>query len=67
MPGFGGIEVYNAIRSRRPGLEARIVFMTGGAFTSQIEDFLDSGSYRCLDKPFNRKQVLDLIEAVSRG
>lgn len=62
MPGMGGIEVYERIRAEYPGLERRIVFMTGGAFTTIAAEFLASVENRRLEKPFS----LGLIERIVR-
>lgn len=35
MPGMSGIELYDAVQARWPGLEKRIVFITGGTFGPQ--------------------------------
>jgi PAS domain S-box-containing protein len=62
MPGMSGAELYNRIQADWPGLEDRIVFMTGGAFTAGAADFLTSVPNRRLEKPFS----LGLIEQIVR-
>jgi PAS domain S-box-containing protein len=62
MPGMSGIELYHALRAERPGLERRIVFMTGGAFTSRTAEFLASVDNRRVEKPFS----MGLIEKIVR-
>ncbi len=62
MPGMSGMDLYHRIKAARPGLEARIVFMTGGAFTASAADFLASVPNRRLEKPFS----LGLIEQIVR-
>jgi PAS domain S-box-containing protein len=62
MPDLGGVEIYQTVRQRWPGLERRIVFMTGGAFSSQARAFLDSVDNPCLDKPFNLRAIDEAIE-----
>ncbi len=57
MPGIDGIEVYRRIREARPGLEKRIVFMTGGAFTPEARAFLESVPNPRLEKPFTFEQL----------
>src|SRR5262249_6766686 len=42
MPSVSGIDVYETIRRKRPGLERLLVFMTAGAFTSTAREFLRS-------------------------
>jgi two-component system, cell cycle sensor histidine kinase and response regulator CckA len=52
MPGVTGADVYARLAAGRPGLERRIVFMTGGAFTDAARAFLDRVPNRRLEKPF---------------
>jgi len=62
MPGMSGIELYERVRTERPGLEQRIVFMTGGAFTTRAAEFLASVDNLRVEKPFS----LGLIESIVR-
>jgi CheY-like chemotaxis protein len=62
MPGMNGIDLYERLRAERPGLERRIVFMTGGAFTAHTAEFLASVDNRRIEKPFN----MGLVETIVR-
>jgi PAS domain S-box-containing protein len=62
MPGMSGMELYDRLRRERPGLERRIVFMTGGAFTDRTAEFLSSIDNRRVEKPFS----LGLVEQIVR-
>jgi PAS domain S-box-containing protein len=62
MPGMSGIELFELIREERPGVEKRVVFMTGGAFTHRAAEFLASVENRRVEKPFS----LGLIERIVR-
>jgi signal transduction histidine kinase len=53
MPEMTGIDVYQRVKEREPGLERRIVFLTGGAFTEQARGFLATVPNLRLDKPFS--------------
>jgi len=64
MPDMNGRDVYERIRARHPGLEHRIVFVTGGAFVPSLETFLDSIDNPRLNKPFTIDQVHTLIRSV---
>jgi len=57
MPEMSGIDLYDRFREVRPGLERRMVFMTGGAFTPRATEFLASIDNRRIDKPFSLKAV----------
>jgi PAS domain S-box-containing protein len=62
MPGTSGIDVYHRTRAERPGVERRIVFMTGGVFTARAAEFLASIDNRRIEKPFS----LGLVEEIAR-
>ena len=62
MPGMNGIDLYERLRVDRPGMERRIVFMTGGAFTAHTAEFLASVDNRRIEKPFS----LGLVEQIVR-
>lgn len=58
MAHFTGMDLYEVVRAARPGMERRIVFMTGGAFTADGRAFLAKVPNRCLEKPFEKEEVL---------
>ena len=57
MPGVSGIELYEQLARTRPDAAARVVFVTGGAFTPGAADFLAGVPNRCLEKPFDAAAV----------
>jgi CheY-like chemotaxis protein len=61
MPGMSGIELFRALKARAPGMEERLVFMTGGAFTAEAESFLDEVSNPRVEKPFDFASVDRLL------
>ena len=61
MPELSGIEMYSMMD---PADRARIVFMTGGAFTQQAREFLASTNRPRLQKPFTEADVRTAIERV---
>jgi UPF0271 protein len=65
MPGMSGIDLYDRLREARPGLERRIVFMTGGAFTARAAEFLASVDNRRIEKPFSLKLVERIAEEMA--
>jgi CheY-like chemotaxis protein len=67
MPGMSGIELFQAVKSRVPGLEERLVFMTGGAFTPEAEAFLDEVSNDRVEKPFDFASVDRLLRLAAAG
>jgi CheY-like chemotaxis protein len=64
MSGMNGITFYRSVAERFPGLEKRIVFVTGGIFDNEAKRFLDMVPNLCLEKPFRFE---DLHRAVSEA
>jgi len=65
MPEVSGMDFYDQLRSRRPGAEARIVFMTGGAFTRRAKTFLDTVKNPWLEKPFAPEKLNDVLRQMT--
>jgi len=61
MPQMSGAEFYRALQRMDQRYEARVTFMTGGAFTTSARQFLDAIPNRTLEKPFTREQLLALM------
>jgi CheY-like chemotaxis protein len=57
MPEMGGIEWFEEVRRLAPGLAARVVFVTGGAFTAAARAFLEGVDNPRLEKPFSPADV----------
>jgi len=62
MRGFDGIDVYNAIASKRPDLADRFIFCTGAAITDRVFKFLDRNDLTLLAKPI---EPVTLLQAIS--
>lgn len=67
MPDTSGIELYRWIRERRPELIDRLVFMTAGAFTREVRQFLSSVPNTVLHKPFDTKTLRWIVGQRVRG
>jgi signal transduction histidine kinase/CheY-like chemotaxis protein len=50
---MSGMDLADALARRAPSQLNRVVFMTGGAFTSRARDFRSLHAARCVDKPFD--------------
>jgi PAS domain S-box-containing protein len=61
MPGMTGMDIYESVARQRPGLEQRIVFMTGGPYTQRARSFLESIPNRKLMKPLSANHLLALL------
>jgi PAS domain S-box-containing protein len=67
MEGLTGVDVYERIARERPGLESRIVFVSGGAHTPRTRAFLASVPNRCLAKPFAPEGLSSVLAQVAAG
>ena len=64
MPDVSGIDVHAELAREGLGLERRIVFMTGGAFTSRARDFVASVPNLVLEKPFTIERLERAISEI---
>ena len=64
MPRMTGMDLYDSLSKTAPAMAARMVFLTGGAFTARARDFLDQTPNHRVEKPFDRKALLALIQEV---
>ncbi len=62
MPGMSGMDLYDVVKTRWPGLEQRFVFMTGGVFTQRAAQFLADVPNARLEKPFKLAELAALLE-----
>jgi CheY-like chemotaxis protein len=66
MPVMTGMELHERLRATRPGLERRMLFITGGVFTPDAAAFLARVPNPRLEKPFDvaalQAMVRDLVE-----
>jgi PAS domain S-box-containing protein len=65
MEGLTGVDVYERIARARPGMETRIVFVSGGAHTARTRAFLASVPNRCLTKPFAPEGLSSVIAQIA--
>jgi len=63
MPDLDGAELYEQLREKRPDLAARVIFVTGGAFTSRAREFIERSGVRTLEKPFDIESVRSLVRS----
>jgi CheY-like chemotaxis protein len=57
MPHMTGMELYTELSRVAPEQAARMVFLTGGAFTAGAREFLDRVPNQRLEKPFEPQQL----------
>jgi CheY-like chemotaxis protein len=61
MPGVSGMDIYQHLRQRHPGREQQIVFLTGGIFTDEAQEFVARISNAVVQKPFNFQQLRSIV------
>jgi PAS domain S-box-containing protein len=61
MAELSGMDLFDELAQKLPGLERRMVFMTGGAFTPRAQEFLERVKNARLEKPFRRDELLALV------
>ncbi len=61
MPSMSGMEFQARLQQTAPSLAARLVFMTGGAFTSRAAEFLERSRQPYLEKPFDRDRLREIL------
>lgn len=64
MPGVTGMELFSLIAREWPGLEQRMLFMTGGAFTGEARAFLGRCPNLRLQKPFSADELEAAIQQI---
>lgn len=61
MPHMAGWELHDAISRIEPLQAAKMLFVTGGAFTDAARAFLESVDNPRLEKPFEPREILDAV------
>jgi PAS domain S-box-containing protein len=64
MPEMTGMELYARLLDVSPGLAARTVFLTGGAFTEPARAFLERVPNARLEKPFDPRTLREILSRV---
>ncbi|MBI5067135.1 MAG: response regulator [Deltaproteobacteria bacterium] len=67
MPDMTGPEFRTALATTRPDLVRNLVFITGGAFTPEMEQFLAQSGCKQLLKPFDVAVLRSVVEEAARG
>jgi CheY-like chemotaxis protein len=65
MPELTGMELHARLLSTAPEQASRMIFMTGGAFTTSAMDFVQRVSNPKIDKPVVSAKLLALISEVA--
>jgi CheY-like chemotaxis protein len=68
MPEVSGVELHRRIAQIAPDQAARMIFLTGGAYNSQTQAFLDSIPNTWFEKPCNLDELREAVRrAVENG
>jgi DNA-binding NtrC family response regulator len=62
MPGISGMAFHERLGVVRPDLLSKVLYMSGGAYTSDAREFLATSGARSISKPFD----FDLLSATLR-
>ena len=70
MPVMSGMDLFEHIKRTHPGLERRMVFMTGGVSMDRAREFLATSSNLTFEKPFDfdhLRQTLRRLVGLAQG
>lgn len=62
MPGVSGIDFYEYLQREAPDQLPRVIFLSGGAFTSRAQAFLDRVPNPHVEKPFELDVLREVIQ-----
>lgn len=65
MPGLGGMDLYLAMARLHPEILNRLVLMTGGAYTSKAQAFMNSVPNHVVYKPFDIMEIRELVKQMT--
>ncbi|MBM7112856.1 response regulator [[Archangium] primigenium] len=61
MPDLTGMDLHKELSKSAPTVARRMVFVTGGAFTSEARAFMDQVKNARVDKPFDSQQLREQV------
>jgi len=64
MPDVTGMDLHVALSRDAPDQAERMVFMTGGAFTTRARDLIESAHIPCIEKPFDSECLLRFVDSL---
>jgi len=65
MPNMTGIELIEELQRVAPDQAARLIFLSGGAFTAQTRDRLDALGAPQLEKPVTAKELRACVQRIA--
>lgn len=67
MPGMSGMELHAQLLATMPEQAARMIFLTGGAFSSSAKQFLDRLANPWFDKPCDLEALRAVVLRITRS
>ena len=67
MPDLSGMDLHAELSRTSPELAARMVFLTGGAFSPSAREFLERVPNPRVEKPFNLEELKRVVRAAAAG
>jgi PAS domain S-box-containing protein len=64
MPGLSGMELYNDIKTRRPEIAGRFIFITGDTSDESTRAFLEENKLSYITKPFDRNILVQKVNGI---
>ncbi len=61
MPNLSGMDLHRWLQGRHPGLASKVVFITGGAFTSSTRAYLRQVDNQRLEKPIETERLRQIV------
>jgi CheY-like chemotaxis protein len=61
MPNMTGMELHARLAATSPDAARRMVFLTGGAFTTAAQEFIERTGIEPLEKPFDPRALRERI------
>jgi len=61
MPGMSGMDLHGVLARENPSMAARVVFVTGGAFTLDANAFLGRIANERIEKPFQFQELRAIV------
>jgi signal transduction histidine kinase len=66
MPEMSGMDLHEALLAAHPDQAERMIFMTGGAISPRVKDFVERFQSRLIEKPFSAADLRARVEALLR-
>ncbi|MCX4242591.1 hybrid sensor histidine kinase/response regulator [Paraliomyxa miuraensis] len=63
MPGLNGYDFHRRLAQERPGMEERVVFITGGALRDEVREVMARVPNRTLEKPLDGRELRAFVSA----